>query len=227
MLCSALPESREQISASVRINGKQIAATQQQIATQQREKRRVENLLKADAANTKQLDDIDAQIAVLEKQLAAQLSTLENSNRGVNEESSAIEIQVAQIEDQLAKCRIVNPIDGTVLVKYAETGEVTAQGKPLFKIADVDRMELRAYITSGQLTGLKLGDRVRVFADSGDKGSREYDGEVIWISDKAEFTPKTIQTRDERANLVYPVKIAVHNDGLLKIGMYADVKFSE
>ena len=174
--------------------GKQIAATQQQIATQQREKRRVENLLKADAANTKQLDDIDAQIAVLEKQLAAQLSTLENSNRGVNEESSAIEIQVAQIEDQLAKCRIVNPIDGTVLVKYAETGEVTAQGKPLFKIADVDRMELRAYITSGQLTGLKLGDRVRVFADSGDKGSREYDGEVIWISDKAEFTPKTIQT---------------------------------
>ena len=183
--------------------GKQIAATQQQIATQQREKRRVENLLKADAANTKQLDDIDAQIAVLEKQLAAQLSTLENSNRGVNEESSAIEIQVAQIEDQLAKCRIVNPIDGTVLVK------------------------LRAYITSGQLTGLKLGDKVRVFADSGDKGSREYDGEVIWISDKAEFTPKTIQTRDERANLVYPVKIAVHNDGLLKIGMYADVKFSE
>ena len=134
---------------------------------------------------------------------------------------------MAQIEDQLAKCRIVNPIDGTVLVKYAETGEVTAQGKPLFKIADVDRMELRAYITSGQLTGLKLGDRVRVFADSGDKGRREYDGEVIWISDKAEFTPKTIQTRDERANLVYPVKIAVHNDGLLKIGMYADVKFSE
>ena len=175
----------------------------------------------------KQLDDIDAQIAVLEKQLAAQLSTLENSNRGVNEESSAIEIQVAQIEDQLAKCRIVNPIDGTVLVKYAETGEVTAQGKPLFKIADTDSMKLRAYISSGQLTELKLGDPVRVFADAGDKGSRQYEGRVIWIADKAEFTPKTIQTRDERANLVYAVKIAVPNDGLHKIGMYADVKFGK
>ena len=175
----------------------------------------------------KQLDDINSQLAVLEKQLAAQRSTLENNNRGVSEESSGLEIQIAQVEDQLGKCRIKSPISGTVLTKYAERGEVTAQGKPLFKIADTDSMKLRAYISSGQLTELKLGDPVRVFADAGDKGSRQYEGRVIWIADKAEFTPKTIQTRDERANLVYAVKIAVPNDGLLKIGMYADVKFGK
>lgn len=145
----------------------------------------------------------------------------------MSEESSGLEIQIAQVEDQLGKCRIKSPISGTVLTKYAERGEVTAQGKPLFKIADTDSMKLRAYISSGQLTELKLGDPVRVFADAGDKGSRQYEGRVIWIADKAEFTPKTIQTRDERANLVYAVKIAVPNDGLLKIGMYADVKFGK
>lgn len=206
---------------------KQIAATQEQILTQQREKRRVENLLQSHAATTKQLDDINALIALFEKQLAAQQSTLENNNRGISAESSALEIQVAQIEDQLSKCIIKSPIDGTVLVKYAEAGEVTASGKPLFKIADTDHMKLRAYITSGQLTELKIGEKVQLFADAGEQGSRTYEGQVIWISDKAEFTPKTIQTRDERANLVYAVKIAVANDGLLKIGMYADIKFGE
>ena len=206
---------------------KQIAATLEQIDKQKLEQRRVQNLIRSNAANTKQLDDINSQLAVLEKQLAAQRSTLENNNRGVSEESSGLEIQIAQVEDQLGKCRIKSPISGTVLTKYAERGEVTAQGKPLFKIADTDSMKLRAYISSGQLTELKLGDPVRVFADAGDKGSRQYEGRVIWIADKAEFTPKTIQTRDERANLVYAVKIAVPNDGLLKIGMYADVKFGK
>ena len=206
---------------------KQIAATLEQIDKQKLEQRRVQNLIRSNAANTKQLDDINSQLAVLEKQLAAQRSTLENNNRGVSEESSGLEIQIAQVEDQLGKCRIKSPISGTVLTKYAERGEVTAQGKPLFKIADTDSMKLRAYISSGQLTELKLGDPVRVFADAGDKGSRQYEGSVIWIADKAEFTPKTIQTRDERANLVYAVKIAVPNDGLLKIGMYADVKFGK
>lgn len=204
---------------------KQIAATEEEIAKQRREKARTEGLLERQAANRKQLDDIESAIAVLEKQLAAQRSTLEKGNRGVDEESSALDVQVAQIDDQLAKCRIASPIDGTVLVKYAEPGEVTAAGKPLFKAADVRHMRLRAYVTSGQLTGLKLGQRVTVYADEGEERSRPYEGTVSWIADQAEFTPKTIQTRDERANLVYAVKIDVPNDGLLKIGMYGDVKF--
>lgn len=204
---------------------KQIAATEEEIAKQRREKARTEGLLERQAANRKQLDDIESAIAVLEKQLAAQRSTLERGNRGVDEESSALDVQVAQIDDQLAKCRIASPIDGTVLVKYAEPGEVTAAGKPLFKAADVRHMRLRAYVTSGQLTGLKLGQRVTVYADEGEERSRPYEGTVSWIADQAEFTPKTIQTRDERANLVYAVKIDVPNDGLLKIGMYGDVKF--
>ncbi len=204
---------------------KQIAATQQQIATQKREQERTQRLIEANAATNKQLDDIVAQIAVLEKQLAAQLSTLERGNMGVSSESSALDIQVAQIEDQLMKSHIVSPIDGTVLVKYAEQGEFTSVGKPLFKVADLKNMILRAYVTSGQLTQLKIGQKVTVYADYEEKESRSYQGEVIWISGKSEFTPKTIQTRDERVNLVYAIKIAVANDDLLKIGMYADVKF--
>ena len=149
------------------------AAILEQIDKQKLEQRRVQNLIRSNAANTKQLDDINSQLAVLEKQLAAQRSTLENNNRGVSEESSGLEIQIAQVEDQLGKCRIKSPISGTVLTKYAERGEVTAQGKPLFKIADTDSMKLRAYISSGQLTELKLGDPVRVLADAGDKGSRQ------------------------------------------------------
>ena len=135
-----------------------------------------------------------------------------------------MEIQVAQVEDQLQKSHIISPINGTVLSKYAEAGELATQGKPLFKIADIENMYLRAYIIADQLTQMKLGQEVKVFADYGEDGKREYTGKVTWISDKAEFTPKTIQTRDERANLVYAVKIAVKNDGYLKIGMYGEVK---
>ena len=204
---------------------KQIAVIEQQIATAKTEKKRIENLLKANATNQKQLDDVNAQIAVLEKQLDAQKTTLVTTNQGITEDNEGIKLQVAQIEDQLKKCRIVSPIGGTILVKYAEKGELTMPGKALFKIADTENMILRAYITSDQLSQLKIGQKVKVSSDFGSDNSKEYSGTVAWVSSKAEFTPKTIETRDERANLVYAVKINVKNDGLLKIGMYGNVKF--
>ncbi len=205
----------------------QIAAITEQISAASVEKNRIESLLKANAATRKQLDDINAQIAVLNKQLEAQKSTLSITNKGINEESSVLEIQIAQVEDLLQKCRIINPINGTVLAKYAQQGEITASGKALYKIADTKNMILRAYITSGQLTQLKPGQKVKVMADYGDKGYKEYKGTISWISSKSEFTPKTIQTRDERANLVYAVKVAVPNDGYIKIGMYGGIVIGE
>ncbi|HET7732943.1 MAG TPA: HlyD family efflux transporter periplasmic adaptor subunit, partial [Paludibacter sp.] len=148
------------------------------------------------------------------------------SNQGITDESEGLTFQIKQLEDQLDKCKITSPIDGTVLVKYAEMGEVAAPGKALFKIADTNNMILRAYITADQLTKIKVGQTVKVKTDSGKDGSKEYSGTIAWISSKAEFTPKTIQTRDERANLVYAVKINVKNDGLIKIGMYGDAQFN-
>lgn len=204
---------------------KQIAATKEQIATARRERTRVENLLKANAANQKQLDDWDSQLALLQRQLDAQISSLQNSTASLNEQSSSVAIQIAQIEDQLQKCHILAPIDGVVLAKYAEPGELASAGKPLFKIADMENIYLRAYITSAQLASVKLGDKVKVFADFGDGNKKEYEGTVTWIADEAEFTPKTILTDDERANQVYAVKIAVQNDGIIKLGMYGEVKF--
>ncbi|GCB33784.1 HlyD family secretion protein [Bacteroides faecalis] len=204
---------------------KQIAATKQQIATAQREKRRVENLLAAGAANQKQLDDWEAQVALLERQLVAQESSLRNSTNSLTEQGNSVAIQIAQVDDQLNKCHILSPIDGTVLAKYAEAGELATVGKPLFKVGELDRMYLRAYITSEQLSSLKLGDEVRVYADYGNSERKEYSGVLTWISDRSEFTPKTILTKNERANLVYAVKIAIKNDGLLKIGMYGGVTF--
>ena len=203
---------------------RQIAAIQQQIATQKKEQVRFENLVKSNAANQKQLDDINAQILYLEKQLAAQTEVLMNSNRGISEESSSMQIQVAQLNDQIAKSLIKSPIKGTVLSKYAEQGELAVQGKALFKVGDIENMILRAYITASQLTQLKVGQTVQVFSDLGEVDRKEYSGTIEWISDKAEFTPKTIQTRDERANLVYAVKIAVKNDGYIKRGMYGEIK---
>ena len=204
---------------------KQIAATKQQIATAQREKRRVESLLAAGAANQKQLDDWEAQVALLERQLVAQESSLRNSTNSLTEQGNSVAIQIAQVDDQLNKCYILSPIDGTVLAKYAEAGELATVGKPLFKVGELDRMYLRAYITSEQLSSVKLGDEVRVYADYGNSERKEYSGVVTWISDRSEFTPKTILTQNERANLVYAVKIAVKNDGLLKIGMYGGITF--
>lgn len=203
----------------------QIAALKEQIATAERERMRVLNLLKDKAANRKQLDDWDSQIAVLKRQLAAQVSSLRNSTASLNEQSSSVAIQVAQLDDQLKKCHILSPISGTVLAKYAEAGEVTATGKPLFKVADLNHVFLRAYITSEQLAGVKLGSKATVTADYGKGIVKKYDGIVTWIASEAEFTPKTILTPDERANQVYAVKIAVRNDGYIKLGMYGEVTF--
>lgn len=206
---------------------KQIASTREEIAKAQFEKRRNEKLLASNASTQKQIDDLDSQIAVLEKKLAAQISTLQNSNTSITEESSALEIQVAAIEDMIRKSILSSPIDGTVLANYAQAGELAAPGKALFKVADTGNMYLRAYITSSQLADVKIGQQVKVFSDYGDDIRKEYPGTVKWIADKAEFTPKTIQTKDERADLVYAVKIAVPNDGYIKIGMYGEVKLSE
>ncbi len=205
--------------------GKQIAATRQQIAKAEQEKSRVERLLQSNAANRKQWDDWNAEIALLNKQLEAQLSTLQKSTASLNEQSASVAIQVAQVEDKLQKSRIISPISGTVLAKYAEAGELASVGKPLFKIADVENMYLRAYITSKQLAEVKLGQQVTLYADFGDGERKTFEGMVTWISDKAEFTPKTILTDDERANQVYAIKIAFRNDGTAKIGMYGEVKF--
>ena len=202
---------------------KQIAATKQQITTAQREKKRVENLLAAGAANQKQLDDWDAQVTLLQRQLIAQESSLMKSTNSLTEQGNSVSIQVAQVEDQLSKCHIQSPIEGTVLAKYAEAGELASVGKPLFKVGEVDRMYLRAYVTSEQLSQVKLGDKVTVYSDYGNSEQKAYPGVVTWISDRSEFTPKTILTKNERANLVYTVKIAVKNDGSLKIGMYGGV----
>ncbi len=203
---------------------RQIASLREEIATQKREQQRYQNLVQAKAANQKQLDDINARLATLEKQLAAQTETLENGNRTVSGQVRMLEAQLAQVEDQIGKCRISSPINGTILSKYAEAGELASQGRALFKVGDIVNMYLRAYITADQLTELKIGQSVRVFADEGESGHREYAGTVSWISDKAEFTPKTIQTRDERANLVYAVKIQIQNDGFVKRGMYGEIK---
>ena len=203
---------------------KQIASLQQQIATQKNEQKRFENLMKSNAANQKQLDDIGAQIAHLEKQLAAQTETLENSNKALSGESLALEAQIAQLDDQIQKSIVISPIKGTVLSKYAQQGEMATQGKTLLKVGDLTNMHLRAYITADQLTSLKLGQTVAVFADMGKDAYKEYAGVISWISDKAEFTPKTIQTRDERSNLVYAVKVAITNDGVIKKGMYGEIK---
>ena len=204
---------------------RQIAATKAQIATAQRERNRVENLLKAQAANRKQLDDWDSQLAVLNRQLEAQLSSLGNTTASLTEQSSSVAIQVAQVEDQLKKCHITVPINGTILAKYAEPSELATVGKSLFKIADMEHIFLRAYLTSSQLELVKLGNEVTVFADFGNAQLRNYPGKIVWISEEAEFTPKTILTNDERANQVYAVKIAVENDGHIKLGMYGKVKF--
>lgn len=203
---------------------KQAASLREQIAKQQTERRRVENLLRDGAATTKQLDDIDAQIKVLDGQLEAQLSTLRNNAASIDENSSSIELQIARIEDQLAKCRIASPVAGTVLAKYSEAGELASVGRPLMKVADLDRIYLRAYFTSDQLAALKLGQEVTVTADFGGDSRIDYPGRIVWIASESEFTPKTIQTRDSRANLVYAAKIAVENDGRLKIGLYGEVR---
>lgn len=200
----------------------QIAALEEQIKKLNVEKQRIETLLQKNAANTKQLDDINSNIAVLDKQLKAQKSSFEKGNKSIGSEEASLRAQVVQINDQLNKCRITSPINGTVIMKYSEKGEIASIGKPLFKVADMDNMILRIYITSSELSKIKLGQEVKIFADFGEN-IKEYKGKISWINSKAEFTPKSVYVKDDRDNLVYAVKVSVKNDGYLKIGMFADV----
>ena len=229
----ALQQKTMDVKPQIKLLQDQILVQKAQLNNALYEKSRIERLIKADAATTKQLDDYNTQIDVLQKQIAVteqqikvQETTTGTQNSSVLSESKPLHRSVAQIEDQLKRTNIKNPVAGTVLTKYAMAGEVTAAGKALYKIADVSVITLRAYITGTQLSQIKLNQQVKVLVDSNANKFREYPGVMTWISDKAEFTPKTIQTKDERANLVYAIKIHVKNDGLLKIGMYGEVKFN-
>ena len=236
---------QEQVEASINALGQktssaaeQVKLLQDQLSVQQiklenllHERTRIENLLKADAATGKQLDDINYQIdavnkemGVTKQQINVQKNNVATQNRGILSEADPLRKRVAQLEDQAKRANIVNPINGTVITKYAEAGEITSAGKALYKIADLSELNLRAYVTGVQLPTIKLGQQVKVLIDQGKKDYKEYQGTIIWISDKAEFTPKTIQTKEERANLVYAIKVKVKNDGFLKIGMYGEVK---
>jgi HlyD family secretion protein len=203
----------------------QLATIQEQIETATTEQKRIENLVKSNAATTKQLDDINAQIDLLNKQYNAMKSNLTITTQGLKDETYPLQFQIEQIQDQINKSIIKNPVDGVVLTRYAKQSEITSIGKALYKIADLSKMTLRAYINGSQLGQIKLGQKVKVFVDKGKDEQKEITGEVYWVSSKAEFTPKTIQTKDERANLVYAIKVKVINNGYLKIGMYGEVKF--
>ncbi|MFN0012952.1 MAG: HlyD family secretion protein [Saprospiraceae bacterium] len=221
------------ISAQLAVFDKQKAAVRQQLTTLDREKRRLENLVKNDAATPKQLDDLNAQIEaaqrqvdVLSEQQTATNAALSAQKGGLLAEIAPLQKQIEQLDDQIAKCRIASPADGTVLVKYTESGEVAAMGKPLFKTADLSTMTLRAFVAGDQLASVQIGQSVQVAIDAGDDKQRGFSGRVQWVSPKAEFTPKIVQTKEERVNLVYAVKISVPNpDGALKIGMPGEVRF--
>ena len=214
---SALLSSRPDVK-------KQVASIREEIAKQKSELARVENMLRDGAATQKQYDDIEAHIRILEGKLEAALSTLDKNTSSINGNSVAIEAQIAALDDRIAKCRINSPVSGTLLVKYAQAGELASPGKPLMKVANLNEIFLRAYFTSEQLADIKLGDTVTVIADFGGSERHSYEGRITWIASESEFTPKSIQTRDSRANLVYAVKIAVKNDGRLKIGLAGEVK---
>ena len=204
---------------------KQIAATRQQLTKAKQDQQRYQELVADGAAPSKMLDDATNQVQVLQKQLDALISSLSTNTNALNKQMAATDVQVDQLQDQLRKCHIAAPIKGTVLEKYVEKGEFVATGKPLFKMADTEQMFIRAYVTSAQLQNIKVGQKAKVFADYGDGEKKEYEGTVSWISSRSEFTPKTILTDDERADLVYALKVAFKNDGYVKIGMYGEVKF--
>lgn len=229
---NALNQKTADVSPQIQLLQNQEAVQQSQLDNLFHERTRIENLLKSDAATGKQLDDINAQIDVVKKQIGVtqqQIAVAKNNiatqNRSILSEADPLRKRVAQLQDQVKRANIVNPAAGTVITKYAETGEVTSAGKALYKIADLSYLYLRAYVTGAQLPAIKLGQQVTVLIDQGAKKYKEYPGTITWISDKAEFTPKTIQTKEERANLVYAIKIKTKNDGYLKIGMYGEVKW--
>jgi HlyD family secretion protein len=203
----------------------QVASLYSQLADAEKNQVRMQNLVKVNAATPQQLDDANTQVEVYKKQIEAQKSALGITSNTLEKDVTPLLRHISQIDDQLKKCKIINPIHGTVLTKYAENHEVVTPGKALYKIAETDTLILRAYITGSQLTMVKLGQAVKVRTDLGENKYRPYTGVIYWISDKSEFTPKTIPTKDERADLVYAIKIRVVNDGYLKIGMYGEVKF--
>jgi membrane fusion protein YbhG len=230
---NALHEKTVNVAPQVKLLQDQISVLKVQLNYAIHEKERTERLIKADAATQKQLDDLNTQINVYQKQIAVneqqikvQESNTGTQNSAILSEAKPLKKSVAQIDDQLKRTNIRNPIDGTVLTKYAMGGEFTTPGKALYSIGDLSVITLRAYVTGTQLAQLKLGQPIKIFVDSTSKTYKEYPGTITWISNKAEFTPKTIQTKDERANLVYAIKIHVKNDGLLKIGMYGEVQFN-
>ena len=204
----------------------QLAPIDEEITKYKKEVNRFTNLVKSNAANQKQLDDVKAAYTAAQKKRSATLDTMQQNNKAVENEINGLKIQIAQIEDNIQKSYIKAPIDGVVLTKYANAYEFAQTGKPLFKMADVSTLILRAYVTADILTQVKLGDTAEIMADFGKESMKKYTGNIIWISDKAEFTPKTIPTRDERSNLVYAVKIQVKNDGYLRKGMYGEVIFN-
>lgn len=203
----------------------QLAALEAQLQNAEKEKVRIENMIKGNAATTKQLDDINANIIVLKTQIQAQKTTLQSSSNSISKDVDQLRVQIEQINDQLKRCQIISPMGGTVLAKYAEANEMAAPGKALYKIADLNNIILRTYISGDQLPQIQLNQKVTVATDDGEGGFKETEGSISWINDKAEFTPKTIQTKNERANMVYAVKIKVKNDGSYKIGMYGEIKF--
>ncbi len=207
--------------------GLQLEAMEERLAKQEFERKRTEGLVAAKAVLKKQLDDIESDIRYLKKDIAATKDTLDKSVLEITDSIKALRAQIAQIDDNINKSRLLNPIDGTVLVKYAEPGEVVSFGKPLYKIANLNEMRLRAYFSAAEVTKLKLGQTLKIRADFGRAGTREYEGKLIWVSGKSEFTPKGIRTADERADLVYAAKISVANDGYLKIGQYAEAEIPE
>lgn len=204
---------------------RQLASQYAQLNKLKSDRERYQALEAKDAATRKQVDDLVSQIAVTEREIAAQRQNYERNNAGIREELALYDVQIAEKDDQLSKCRIVAPIDGTVLTKFAEAGELVTSGKSLFKLADLKQVYVRAYLTTAQLAEVKLGDTVRVTIEDGTDKPRTYEGRLVWIADEAEFTPKNIQSKDERADLVYAAKIALDNDGYLKLGMYAYVRF--
>ena len=190
-----------------------------------REKNRFEKLLKENAATQKQVDDISGELDVVEKQITATLASMTTQNSGLLSEREPLKIQIQQIDDQIKKCTVKSPINGTVLTKFLNKGEFAIAGKPIAKIADINNMTLRVYVSGTQLPNIKIGQKVKVFFDKNEKENQSTEGEISWISEKAEFTPKIIQTKEERVNLVYAVKISVKNDGRIKIGMPGEIKF--
>ena len=204
---------------------KQLAAIREQLAKARQEQQRYRELVADGAAPRKMLDDADSQVEVLQRQMEALRSSLSVSTDALDRQMEAADVQREQLLDQLEKCHVRTPASGTVIEKYVERGEFVATGKPLFKMADTAHMYLRAYVTSAQLQHIRIGQKAKVFADYGEGQKREYAGTVTWISSRSEFTPKTILTDDERADLVYALKVAVKNDGYIKMGMYGEVKF--